>query len=168
MSRLLGKLGVLATAAALGPLAPAPGLAQAPPELTLHSVAFLSGCWSGRSGAVQLREHWSEAEGGVMLGTTRFFRDGAVVDWEFGRIVESADGVTLWPYPRGVVPQQGFGLVRAGTELVFENLEHDFPVRIIYRRDAADGLRVRIEGADGDGQEWSIERVACPDAGPRP
>jgi cyclase len=164
MSREASSMWVLATAVASGLLPPAPGSAQATPAFTLQDVAFLSGCWSGRAGSMQLREHWSEAEGGAMLGTTRFFREGAVVDWEFGRIVESANGVTLWPYPRGVMSEHGFGLVRAGTELVFENLEHDFPVRIVYRPVGADGLRVRIEGADGQGQEWGIGRVTCPGA----
>jgi hypothetical protein len=136
-----------------------PAGAQEP--FTLEDVAFLSGCWGGRADAVELREQWSEAVGGAMLGTTRFFRGGAVVDWEFGRIVEDAGGVTLWPYPRGVVSEHGFRLVRAGAESVFENLEHDFPVRIIYARESSDALRVRIEGADGGGQGWSVERVPC-------
>ncbi|HUF74882.1 MAG TPA: DUF6265 family protein, partial [Longimicrobiales bacterium] len=162
MSRPPHSLWVLAVALALGQLAPAPGRAQAAGAFTLQDAAPLSGCWSGRTGSLQLREHWSEAEGGAMLGTTRFFRDGAVVDWEFGRIVEDADGLTLWPYPRGVMSADGFRLVRADSTLVFENLEHDFPVRIIYARGEADRLRVRIEGADGEGREWGIERVACP------
>jgi hypothetical protein len=144
----------------LGLASSAPACAQEP--FTLQDVAFLSGCWSGRTGATELREQWSEAAGGAMLGTTRFLRDGAVVDWEFGRIVEAGDGVTLWPHPRGVVSEHGFRLVQSGVESVFENLEHDFPVRIIYVREGADALRVRIEGADGRGQGWSVERVPCP------
>jgi len=148
----------------LGLASSAPASAQEP--FTLEDVAFLSGCWGGRTGSIELREQWSEAVGGAMLGTTRFFRDGVVVDWEFGRIVEDAGGVTLWPYPRGVVSQHGFRLVRSGTESVFENLEHDFPVRIIYAREGSDALRVRIEGADGEGQSWSVERVPCPAGSP--
>ncbi|HUP51128.1 MAG TPA: DUF6265 family protein [Longimicrobiales bacterium] len=148
----------------LGLASSAPAGAQEP--FTLEDVAFLSGCWAGRTGAIELREQWSEAMGGAMLGTTRFFRDGVVADWEFGRIVEDAGGVTLWPYPRGVVSERGFRLVRSGTESVFENLEHDFPVRIIYARADDGALRVRIEGADGEGQGWSVERVPCPAASP--
>jgi hypothetical protein len=135
-------------------------------RFTLADVALLAGCWSGSTGTVELREQWSDAAGGTMLGTSRFFRDGEVVDWEFGRIVEDAEGVTLWPYPRGVISEHGFPLVRGGDQLVFENLEHDFPVRILYARASADSLLVRIEGADGRGQGWSVARAACTVGGP--
>ena len=136
--------------------------AQAQERFTLADVAFMSGCWAGHTGAVELREQWTDPTGGVMLGATRFFRDGAVVDWEFGRLAVDDAGVTLWPYPRGVISADGFPLVRAGTEAVFENPAHDYPVRIIYAADGENALRVRVEGADGQGQGWSVERVPCP------
>lgn len=131
-------------------------------RFTLEHVRALSGCWAGPSGDIELREQWTEAGGGVMLGTTRFLRGGAVVDWEFSRLVESTEGVTLWPYPRGVISEHGFPLARVGAELVFENLAHDYPVRIVYALDGPDGLRPRIEGADGNGVGWSLRRVPCP------
>jgi len=133
----------------------------------LQHVGILSGCWSGRSGDVELREQWTEASGGVILGNTRYLRAGEAVDWEFGRIVADSTGVTLWPYPRGVASPRGFPLVRVGPELVFENLEHDFPVRIIYAVEGPDRLRPRIEGSDGQGPSWVLERVACPAPAPR-
>jgi len=129
---------------------------------SLADVGFLAGCWSGLTGSVRASEQWSEARGGMMLGTTRFLRDGVVVDWEFGRIEEREAGVTLWPYPSGSISEHGFPLVRTSPEIVFENLEHDFPARIIYARTIGDSLSIRIEGADGRGQEWSVERVPCP------
>jgi hypothetical protein len=132
-------------------------------RFTLADVQVLSGCWAGPSTDVELREQWTEASGGVMLGNTRFLRDGQVIDWEFGRIVEDSTGVTLWPYPRGVVSEHGFPLVGAGSELVFENPLHDFPVRIIYTVDGPNRLHPRIEGADGRGTGWSLSRLACPD-----
>jgi len=135
-------------------------------RFTLDDVRFLSGCWRGSMGALDMREDWSTAEGGVMLGTTRFLQERTVVDWEFGRMVEDDQGVTLWPYPRGVVSEHGFPLVRIdGDELVFENLEHDFPVRIVYVRRGEDRLEPRIEGHDGRGPGWSLTRTSCPGQG---
>ena len=131
----------------------------------LQDVSFLSGCWEGQIGSLDMREQWTEAAGGVMLSTTRYLQGGAVVDWEFGRIVEDADGVTLWPYPKGVISEHGFPLVSAAREYVFENLAHDFPVRIVYAHDGEDALRPRIEGRDGDGRGWSLRRVDCPESG---
>jgi hypothetical protein len=113
-------------------------------------------------GSLDMREQWTEAEGDVLLGTTRFFRDGRLVDFEFG-MISQVDGVlTLWPWPRGSRSEHGFPLVRAEPEVVFENLEHDFPVRIIYAREADDRLAPRIEGRDGEARGWSLTRVDCP------
>jgi hypothetical protein len=131
-------------------------------RFTLDDVSFLAGCWAGTMGSLDMREQWTEAAGGVMLGTTRYLRDGIVVDWEFGRLVQDERGVTLWPYPRGEISEHGFPLVRVEGEYVFENLEHDFPVRIVYVREGEDALHPRIEGHDGAGPNWSLRRSDCP------
>ncbi len=34
-----------------------------------------------------------------MMGTTRYLREGRVVDWEFALMSETPAGVTLLPYP---------------------------------------------------------------------
>ena len=45
-----------------------------------------------------------------------------------------------------------------GGGAVFENLAHDFPQRVIYRRCGED-LCARIEGAMGKGQDWRYARA---------
>ena len=124
-----------------------------PSGFSLDDAAFLSGCWMGTFGELELREQWTAPTGGVMLVTTRFLRHGDVVDWEFGRIVEEDGGVVLWPYPRGTISPRGFALVRAGRELVFENLEHDFPQHLDYRRDG-DALTLTTAGGK---VVWALE-----------
>ena len=132
---------------------------------TLDNLSFLSGCWAGETGSLDMREQWTESAGGAMLGTTRFLRGGEVVDWEFARIVEDERGVTLWPYPKGVISEHGFPLVDTERAYVFENLAHDFPVRIIYTRTGENVLTPRIEGREGNGTAWSLRRVDCPGPG---
>lgn len=148
-------MGVLTT------LAAGPGSASAQ-EYTIDDVAFLAGCWAGTMGSLDMREQWSEAEGGVMLGTTRYFREGRLADFEFAMLVEDGSELVLWPYPRGERSEHGFPLVSTDGEYVFENLEHDFPVRIVYVRDGETRLTPRIEGSDGQGPGWDLERVTCP------
>lgn len=148
-------LGVAVLAALESPLA-----AQTP--FTLDDISFLAGCWAGHMGSLDMLEQWSAPEGGMILGSTRYLREGRVVDWEFGMLVGDDEGVTLWPYPRGERSADGFPLVRTEGEYVFENLEHDFPVRIVYVRDGPDGLTPRIEGRDGEARGWSLRRVTCP------
>ncbi len=142
------------------------GRAAAPAAVGAQSawdaVTPLAGCWAGTMGSLDMREQWSEAEGGVMLGTTRFYRDGRLVDFEFGMISEQDGVVTLLPYPSGTRSEHGFPLVRFDEELVFENLEHDFPVRIVYAGVGGAELQPRIEGRDGETREWSLRRVGCP------
>lgn len=149
----------LVSATVLLMLGPVPVRGQAP---SIDAVAFLAGCWAGEMGNLEVREQWSEAEGGVMLGTTRYFRDGRLADFEFAMIVEGEEGVTLWPYPGGERSEHGFSLVSSDEGSVFENLLHDFPVRIVYARGGAGELLPRIEGRDGEGRGWRLEPVACP------
>jgi hypothetical protein len=51
-------------------------------------------------------------------------------------------------------------VVDPAGQAVFENRTHDFPNRIIYRQ-AGDTLVARVEGNDGNGQEWRMTRAPC-------
>ena len=157
----MSRAKCLAVAAAFGVLT-GPYGCTAQEVHSLDEVSFLSGCWSGQMGSLEVREQWTEAQGGVMLATTRFYRDGELADFEFGMMLEDEEGVTLWPYPRGERSAHGFPLVSTEGEYVFENMEHDFPVRIIYARRGERGLDPRIEGRDGEARGWTLDRVACP------
>jgi len=57
-----------------------------------------------------------------------------------------ADGVYYVAHPKAR-PGTDFKLVRCeGAEAVFENLQHDFPQRIIYRKNPDGSLHARVEG----------------------
>lgn len=142
-----------------------PGRAQAP---TLDNLAFLAGCWNGqfrgRQGPGVIEEHWTAPTTNVILGTTRYIVQGVTTTWELSVIATDSAGATLTPHPRGQAPVP-FRLVRADSaSATFENLAHDFPQRIAYRRVGPDTLVARIE-ADTPrqrGAEWRMSRVACP------
>jgi hypothetical protein len=57
----------------------------------------------------------------------------------------------------------GFKLVEAGEQrAVFQNLQHDFPQRILYWIDAAGALHARIEGPQAGktvSEEWVWTKV---------
>ncbi|MGY8777816.1 MAG: hypothetical protein ACKVIN_06800 [Longimicrobiales bacterium] len=55
-----------------------------------------------------------------------------------------------------------FPLVRADDEYTSDNLEHDFPVRIIYVLDGDGRLSRSIDGHDCLGPGWTLNRGACP------
>lgn len=127
----------------------------------LRSVAFMSGCWRGSlGGGGRIEESYTPADAGLMLGMTRFIRDGRAQRFEFSRVRADSGGITLIPYPGGE-ESDPFPMVRAGAgEALFENPSHDFPKRISYRRIAGDTLVARIEG-DGRSREWRMSAISC-------
>ena len=54
---------------------PAPAAASAD-AASLDGLNWLAGCWFGRNGKFEFREHWMRAAGGVMLGMGRTLMDG--------------------------------------------------------------------------------------------
>ena len=157
---LTGAVPLLLAAAIARPGRSQAAVAQPGP---LAALAFMSGCWRGPFGEAAggtLEESWTAADTDVMLAAARYNQGGRTVGFEFSRIHADSAGVTLTPYPDGgrSVP---FTLVRPGEEgrAVFQNLAHDFPQRIVYRR-AGDAMVVRIED-DARGEEWEMRRVEC-------
>lgn len=130
----------------------------------LDQLAFLSGCWALQSGTVTVEEQWNRPAGGLMLGTSRTLRAGRAVFHEFIRIEQKGNDVFYTPRV-GSAPPVSFRAVKlTAEEAVFENLEHDFPQRIIYRKGEGT-LPARIEGAVGGvlkGQDFLYRRAACP------
>lgn len=139
---------------------PGAGTAQTP---TLEAVAFMAGTWcsSGGPDATVIEEHYTSPSANLVLGTTRYLRGGTTVGYEVTRIEMDSTGVVLTPAPSGQAPVP-FPLVEASPgSAVFENPDHDFPVRIEYRR-RWDTLVARATGGDGEGPEWRM--TPCPPA----
>ncbi|TDJ38428.1 MAG: hypothetical protein E2O53_00245 [Gammaproteobacteria bacterium] len=112
----------------------------------IADLRWMAGCWSqdGReSGSV---EQWTAPAGGTILGMSRIVSGGKTVAFEFLRIVEEEDGwIRLVASPSGQETAR-FKLVSMSTnEVIFENPDHDFPQRIIYRLDSDSNLVGRIE-----------------------
>lgn len=93
-----------------------------------------------------------------MFGVSRTISGGKTVDFEFLRIVSTPEGITYLSAPQGRNPPTPFKAVKfEDRRVVFENLEHDFPQRIIYWRDADNTMHARIEGTKGGkerGSDW--------------
>ena len=129
-------------------------------------VEWLAGCWTQTGREAGSAEQWMAPAGGVMLGMARILKNGRVVEFEFMQIRADADGkLSFIAQPQGRPPTE-FQLLRQGdAQAVFENPSHDFPQRVIYRREAADRLVARIEGAlkgKERGIDFPMQRAACP------
>jgi hypothetical protein len=123
-------------------------------------LSWLAGCWTGEAGGVTTEEHWTSPAGGALVGMNKAVKGDAMVSFEFLRI-EPQDGRLCYLSSPGGAPVTSFCAIEvSATRAVFENREHDFPQRIVYRRDG-DRLHARIEGTlDGkqQGQDWEWRR----------
>ena len=134
--------------------------------LSAHEVeelGWLAGCWQGEAGPVKYEEQWMRPGGGLMLGMSRTVRGDKAVSQEFLSI-SSKSGVVYYTARVGTSTTP-FKLIRlADSEAVFENPEHDFPQRIIYRKKDG-GLHARIEGSEKGktkSQDFPMRRATCP------
>jgi len=120
-------------------------IASGPDSPVLEDLSWMAGHWVGRSGDVEMEEFWTTPGGGVMVGVHRdIFRDGSSF-FEFLRIVTTDRGMTFIASPKGTGTTEFVSVNLDRQSVVFENLEHDFPQRIIYRREG-DRLIARVEG----------------------
>ncbi|MCP3902031.1 MAG: hypothetical protein GY715_00220 [Planctomycetes bacterium] len=128
-----------------------------------QEVAWLTGRWEGfASDGVLTEEQWMKPRAGSMLGMNRTMAGDRTVFFEYLRIEPTDDGGLVYlAAPKGRAPATPFTLVASGGgRLVFENLDHDYPQRIIYEYDRRRrGLAMRIEGVE-NGVENGVEKSA--------
>ncbi|MGZ8833051.1 MAG: DUF6265 family protein [Thermoanaerobaculia bacterium] len=116
--------------------------------------AWMAGSWTGESGGVKMEEHWTSAAGGLMLGMHRDLKPNGTTAFEFLRVEQRKDGTLVYQAMPMGRPATPFALkTMTSSRVVFENLEHDFPQRIIYWR-AGKRLCARVEGTIGGKVEF--------------
>lgn len=116
-------------------------------DASVAGMRWMSGCWASTEGEPGSGEQWTAPAGRSMLGMSRTVRDGVTVAFEFLRITEDEDGkVFLVALPSGQQSTTFSLLSQSDNEVVFENPEHDFPQRVIYRLMPGNLLAGRIEG----------------------
>ena len=128
-----------------------------------EGLAFLAGCWEMKQGPLTIYEQWSKPGGRTLLGAGRTVKGGKTMFHEFMRISEE-QGKLVYSARIGTPGATPFALkTLSAGEVVFENAAHDFPQRIIYRKNG-DGLAARIEGVQKGKErheDFAYVRVAC-------
>ena len=120
------------------------GVFQAPAP-TVKDVAWISGCWDMTRNGRHVTERWTPVEGGTLMGISRTVVNGKTTEWEFLIIREGAKGLDYVAKPSGQAEATFTAAAASATEVVFENPAHDFPKKVIYKRDG-DSLIASIEG----------------------
>jgi len=135
------------------------------PSARVTQVAWLAGCWEQASGSRLIEEQWTRPRGGLMLGIGRTVRGDSLVEYEQTRIFERGGRLVYGANPSGQAPAEFESIELSDSSVTFENLDHDFPQRVRYRRRGADSLIGRVEGMRGGklrGVDFPYARVACP------
>ncbi|MEO5720974.1 MAG: DUF6265 family protein [Chthoniobacterales bacterium] len=133
---------------------------------TIADLGWLQGCWaSATSGERQTTEHWMKAAGGTMLGMNRTIAGDKTLDFEFMRIAQEGDGEIYFIAEPSGQDKTRFKLIKNDKrEAIFENPTHDFPQRVIYRRQDDGSLHGRIEGeikGQGKAVDFPMRKIPC-------
>jgi len=118
---------------------------------SISELSWMSGDWqSPAGGRSQVEEHWTKPAGASMMGMSRTVVGEKTAEFEYLRIEQRTDGIYYVAHPKARCPGTDFRLTRSSaSEAVFENPQHDFPKRIIYRRTGNDSLTASIDGGEG-------------------
>ena len=139
--------------------------ANAAPELGVNAFGWLAGCWSGRNGKSEFREHWMRPAGGLMMGMGRTMSDSKVSAYEALRIELDAGGLPLFLAKPSGQPEASFKMLKAAqASVTFENPAHDFPQRVLYQLKPDGTLHARIERVNNGkerGIDFMMRRTSC-------
>lgn len=118
---------------------------------TLADLGWIAGDWqTAPGGRAQVEEHWTKVAGGTMIGMGRTIARDKTYEFEYLRIEQRADGIYYVAHPKGQCPGTDFKLTRSSaTEAVFENPQHEFPKRIIYKKTDENTLAASVDGGEG-------------------
>jgi hypothetical protein len=132
---------------------------------TVDDFAWLAGCWSRSGNGRETVEHWMKPAGQTMLGMSRTVANGKTREYEFLQIRQQENGDIYYVALPSGQKETWFKLVKgSGRDAVFENPEHDFPQRIIYRLESDGSLFARIEGTSKGkekGIDFPMKRAKC-------
>ena len=98
-----------------------------------------------------------------MMGVSRTVAGGKTTEWEFLIIREGAKDLEYVAKPSGQAEATFTAVTASAREVVFENPAHDFPKRVVYKRDG-DTLTAAIEGPmNGQNRriEFPYKKISC-------
>ena len=133
-------------------------------DADLARLRWLAGCWEMKNGHSTTIEMWMPPAGGMMLGASRTVAGDRVVEFEQVRLTLNGERLVYTAIPSGQSEAEFTATSLTDRGFTVENPAHDFPQRIIYRRQGADSLVARIEGPGSNGTkgfDYAMARVSC-------
>jgi hypothetical protein len=126
-------------------------------QSSFDKVSWLTGYWGGiNKDGSKYEECWTSPTADFMQGSGRMSKNGTITMREHLTIEKDGDDIFLYVlgYDEKLTPEEqgtiAFKLVKSSkTELVFENPKHNYPQRIIYKKDKKGNIAARVEQLDG-------------------
>lgn len=132
-------------------------------------LSWMAGYWLDCSQGREASETWTDPRGGVLIGAAVTVASGET-SFEYARVGPSEGVMAYVAQPGGVAPTAFPVIEASATRVVFQNLDNDFPQRVIYQR-TDDVLTARIEGPMGDREqamEWRFDKAELNTRCPNP
>jgi hypothetical protein len=164
MSRFPIRTLVVLAALLAAILASSQGTSAGPAASSIARISWLGGCWESADPSRGIEEQWMRPRGGTMLGMSRTVREGRTREFEHMRIEERDGRLVFTSKPSGQDEASFDSIEVTSSSIAFENAAHDFPQRIIYRRNADGTLLARIEGTrtgEVRGVDFPMRQTAC-------
>lgn len=144
---------------------PASALLALESKFALENLSWLHGCWRSNKDGTEITEQWMKPAGGTMLGMSRTVSNAKTVEFEFIQIRQNENGKIHFIAKPSGQKEASFKMISAGKhEVTFENPEHNFPQRIIYRLEKDGSLAARIEGTINGKKkaiDFRMKKVSC-------
>ena len=141
-----------------------PSAAEAQGAPTVAQVGWMAGCWEQAAGPRLIEEQWMRPRAGLMLGVSRTVVGDSLREYEQVALFERGGRLVYAATPARQAPAEFESIAVSDSAVTFENPAHDFPQRVIYRRQGADSLLARVEGMRGGqlrGSDYPYRRVPC-------
>jgi Domain of unknown function (DUF6265) len=118
---------------------------RTPTAPSVSDVGWIAGCWDFTGNNRHVAEQWMQVEGDTMIGMSRTVVGGKTTAWEFLMIRSGPKGLEYVAKPSGQAEAVFSAASASAAEVVFENPAHDFPTKIIYKRER-DSMTASTEG----------------------
>ena len=128
-----------------------------------EKLNWIIGTWTGEGNGGTMYETWTKFSNQLIIGESYSILNEDTVFSETMRIEQLDSSIFYIVKVSHNKSEILFKLIDAGNnKVIFENLEHDFPTRIIYIKKDSDTLHARIEGTsegEAKSQDFIMTRV---------
>jgi hypothetical protein len=125
----------------------------------IDSLDWMAGYWKHMTEGSETEEQWMGPLNNLMVGMSRNTDTGFGASFEFLRIVQNKKGAVQYIAMPSGKKETVFTLTHyKNREVWFENPEHDFPRKIVYRLNSPGELTVILDGIE-DGQPYRYEYI---------